>query len=106
MYDIRQFKPALYLLVILGLTGFALAAEEPALWILSVGGVMLNVWLVRTGRFAAMPRWLSNGIVILASGFVAMQWARATITPILLIGQFLVLLQLIKLFEQRGNRDY
>src|SRR5437764_3815333 len=106
MYDIRQFKPVLYLLVTLGLTGFSLAAEEPALWILAVAGVMLNFWLVRTGRFAPMPRWLSNGIVLLASGFVALQWARLSVTPILLIGQFLVLLQLIKLFEQRANRDY
>jgi hypothetical protein len=106
MYDIRQFKPALYLLVILGITGFAIAAEEPALWVLSVGGVMLNVWLVRTNRFSPMPRWLSNGIVLLASAFVAQQVIRFAGTPILLIGQFLVLLQLIKLFEQRSNRDY
>src|SRR5207248_5694221 len=106
MYDIRQFKPALYLLVILGITGFAIAAEEPALWILAVAGVLLNIWLVRTGRFSPMPRWLSNGIVLLASAFVTQQIIRFAGTPILLIGQFLVLLQLIKLFEQRSNRDY
>jgi protein-glutamine gamma-glutamyltransferase len=106
MYDIRQFKPTLYLVVVLGLTGFAIAAEQPALWFLSVGAVMINAWLVRTGRFTPMPRWLSNGITLLSSGFVLMQVVGATNTPILLIGQFLVLLHLVKLFEQRANRDY
>jgi hypothetical protein len=28
MYDIRQFKPALYLLLLLGISGYALAAES------------------------------------------------------------------------------
>src|SRR5207248_3228312 len=46
------------------------------------------------------------GIVLLASAFVTQQIIRFAGTPILLIGQFLVLLQLIKLFEQRSNRDY
>ena len=73
MYDIRQFKPTLYLVVMLGLTGFAIAAKQPALWVLSVGAVMINAWLVRTGRFTPMPRWLSNGITLLSSGFVLMQ---------------------------------
>jgi transglutaminase-like putative cysteine protease len=106
MYDIRQFKPTLYLVVILGLTGFAVAAEQPALWFLAIGAVLINAWLVRTGRFTPMPRWLSNGITLLSSAFVMMQVIGATNTPILLIGQFLVLLHLVKLFEQRANRDY
>src|ERR1700760_4703050 len=106
MYDIRQFKPTLYLVVILGLTGFAVAAEQPALWFLAIGAVLINAWLVRTGRFTPMPRWLSNGITLLSSGFVMMQVIGAANTPILLIGQFLVLLHLVKLFEQRANRDY
>ncbi len=106
MYDIRQFKPTLYLLVILGITGFAIAAEEPGLWVLAVAGVLLNAWLVRAGRFSPMPRWLSNSITLVAFLFVLMQVMRYAGTPILLIGQFLILLQLIKLFEQRANRDY
>ena len=51
MYDIRQVKPALYALLLLGMSGFALAAQWPGLWVLATGGVMLNAWLVRTGRF-------------------------------------------------------
>lgn len=106
MYDIKQFKPTLYVLVLMGLTGFAMAAEEPALWVLASAGILLNAWLVKTKRFVPMPRWLANGITLLAVVYVANQVLRSSGTPILLIGQFLVLLQLIKLYEQRSNRDY
>ena len=51
MYDIRQFKPALYVLLFIGLSGFALAAQWPGVWFLSVGGLGLNAWLVKTRRF-------------------------------------------------------
>ena len=37
MYDIKQFKPALYLVLFLGMSGFAMAVESPGLWMLSVG---------------------------------------------------------------------
>jgi uncharacterized membrane protein YesL len=106
MYDIRQFKPALYVLIALGFTGFALAAQVPGLWVLAMGGLILNAWLVVTKRFAPMPRWLANGITLTIFAWVVLQVLRAPGTPILVIGQFLVLLQLIKIYEQRANRDY
>jgi transglutaminase-like putative cysteine protease/Ca2+/Na+ antiporter len=96
----------LYLVVILGITGFTIAAEEPGLWVLACGGVLLNGWLVLRGRFRPLPRWLANTITLGSMLFVTQQVWRVTGTPILLIGQFLVLLQLVKLFEQRANRDY
>ncbi len=40
MYDIRQFKPALYLLIVVGITGFAMAAQQPGLWALAVGAIV------------------------------------------------------------------
>lgn len=106
MYDIRQFKPVVYILVFLGLTGFSIAAEEPALWMFSASVLLINAWLVWRNKFIPMPRWFANGITLLAFLYVAMNVMRVTGTPILLIGQFLVLLQIIKLFEQRANRDY
>lgn len=106
MYDIRQFKPVIYLLVFLGISGFAIAAEEPALWVFSASVVVVNAWLVWRDKFIPMPRWFANSITLLAFLYVAMNVMRVTGAPILLIGQFLVLLQIIKLFEQRANRDY
>jgi hypothetical protein len=44
MYDVRQFKPTLYFLLLLGVTGFALAAQTPGLWVVATGGILLNAW--------------------------------------------------------------
>lgn len=106
MYDIRQFKPALYALVLLGITGFALAAQWPGLWVIAVALVLLNGWLVKTGRFVPMPRILASVVTIGAFIYIIDQLIRSPTTQILIIGLFLVLLQIIKLFEQRANRDY
>jgi transglutaminase-like putative cysteine protease len=106
MYDIRQFKPALYLVLMLGITGFSLAAESPGLWILAAGGIGINAWLVKNHRFSPMPRLLANIVTLGSLALVAMEVRAGDATPILTVGQYIVLLHLIKLFEQRANRDY
>src|SRR4051794_735247 len=106
MYDIRQFKPALYTLLIIGITGFALAAQAPGLWVLATGAILLNAWLVRNNRFAPLPRLVANATTLLSLLYVVWQVRVSGTAPILVIGQFLVLLQLVKLYEQRANRDY
>src|SRR5688572_26090406 len=106
MYDIRQFKPALYVLLLVGMVGFSLAAESPGVWVLGTAGILLNGWLVATGRFIPMPRLLANVVTIGATLFIAREALAPNVTAVMVIGKFLVLLQLIKLWEQRANRDY
>src|SRR4051812_999692 len=106
MYDIRQFKPALYTLLILGMSGFALAAQSPGMWLLAVGAIAFNGWLLKTGRFRPLPRMIANLITLLALLYIVYDIRTSGAAPILVIGQFLVLLQLVKLYEQRANRDY
>lgn len=107
MYDIRQFKPALYTLLILGMTGFALASGSPGLWVMSVGAILLNAWLIRAKLFKPLPRLVANLVTMLALGYVILLvMSHQVATPILVVGQFLVLLQIVKLYEQRANRDY
>src|SRR5262245_8688519 len=106
MYDIRQFRPSLYILLLLGMSGFALAAQSPGLWVLAVGGILLNAWLIQTDRFKPLPHLLASAITVASMLYVGLLVIRAGTTPILLIGEFLVLLQLVKLYEQRSNRDY
>jgi len=106
MYDIRQFKPALYVLVLVGFTGFAIASNSPGVWMLSVGLLLLHVWLDRAGRFVPMPRLIANAVTLLCVVVAFMQIRVGGGTPILLIGNFLVLLQLVKYYELRANRDY
>ncbi|MCC6423468.1 MAG: DUF3488 domain-containing protein [Phycisphaerales bacterium] len=106
MYDIRQFKPMLYLLILMGMCGFALASLSPGTFILSVGFVLLHAWLDKTGRFRPLPRLIANLLTIAALLFVVNQVIYSGITPVIVIGQFLVILQIVKLYEHRGNRDY
>ena len=107
MYSVHQFKPALYLVVLLGISGYALAALAPALWVFAVLLILTHVWLSRQGTWRPIPRWLANGITILAFLYAALQVrGREVESPILAVGQFLVLLQVVKVWEQRANRDY
>jgi protein-glutamine gamma-glutamyltransferase len=106
MYNIRQFKPVLYLLLMVGITGFSLAAASPGLWVVGATGVMLNAWLVFTGRFTPMPRMLANAVTLAATLYCARQMLTNSGPAVIVIGQFLVLLHLVKLWEQRANRDY
>src|SRR3954453_2444780 len=116
MYDIKQFKPTLYLLVLLGMVGFAVAAQSTLALMLGCGGLALNGWLVYSGRFRPIPRLLANlvtlgSMLVVGNQLVALN--RSTFTPndpngnpVLIIGHFLVILQLVKLWEQRLNRDF
>lgn len=107
MYEIRQFRPALYTLIILGITEFALATQSVGVWALAVGAVLLNGWLVKNGYFRPLPRLAANGITLLLFVLAAMQVRSEGLSrAVTVAGQFLVFLQLVKLFEQRANRDY
>ncbi len=106
MYDLRQFFPTLYLLTFLGFSGFALATQAAGLWLLSTALLALNGWLLHLGRFRPLPRLVANVLTLLATAYMLRMVWQAGQTPILAIGNFLVLLQLVKLYEQRGNRDY
>jgi transglutaminase-like putative cysteine protease len=106
MYDVRQFKPTIYLLLMMGIAGFSMAAESPGLFLLASGAIFLNAWLVKTCRFIPLPRWLANLSTLVALLFLIAQIKANDVTPLLVIGQFLVLLHVVKLFEQRANRDY
>ena len=107
MYNIRQFKSALYLLVFMGIGGFALATNSPATFVLGGGAVAVNAWLVKTGRFRPVPRLVSNLVTLAGLPWVLLQTrASGLADEVVWIGQYLVLLQVVKLFEQRGNRDY
>jgi len=105
MYDIKQFRPVLYFVLAMGLVGFSLSVELPALCIFSLLVLIVHYWLVTTNRFRPIPRIVAN-IVTLGTLLYTFQAVRTQPTPIITIGQFLVLLQMIKLFELRANRDY
>ncbi|HTW94231.1 MAG TPA: hypothetical protein VMD30_05535, partial [Tepidisphaeraceae bacterium] len=98
MYHIRQFKPTLYVLLFLGLSGFCVAAEQPGLWVLVAGGMAIHAALVKSGKFRPMPRLMASVITIGALAFIIIQLHANLVTPIVTIGQFLAFVHLIKLY--------
>lgn len=105
MYDIRQFRPTLYLVILLGLFGFGAVSDVPGLVLIAGLLVVANAWLVHSGHFRPMPHWMANVMTLGALLLVINQLASSGEMQVLLIGQFLVFLQLVKLYEHRGNRD-
>jgi protein-glutamine gamma-glutamyltransferase len=106
MYDLKQFRLALYILLAMGMSGFAIAAESPEMWVLFMAALGLNAWMVKTGRFVPLPRIIANLIALGLISFFALRIMSHSASEILIIGQFLVFMQLVKLYEQRANRDY
>ncbi len=106
MYDIKQFRPTLYVVLLLGVLGFSLAAQSPGLWIIATGFILFHAWLMGTNSFSPLPRAVANGLTLVILLYVVRQVVLVGSTgAVLAIGQFLVFLQLIKLFEYRANRD-
>jgi hypothetical protein len=106
MYDIKQFRAGLYVVVLLGITGFCMAAESPGLWVFAVALILTNAYLIKQKMFRPLPRLVANAMTVLAFVFAWLQVRAGGNSPILTIGQFLVFLQVVKLWEQRANRDY
>ena len=107
MYDIRQFRPTLYLLVLIGICGFALAAEMPAFGLAMTLCLLLNAWLVRSRdlfpcRDGCRPEWWWGRCSTSStnSPTCALNHAapgRRTVPGLSANRQ---------VFEQRANRDY
>ncbi|MGA2496557.1 MAG: DUF3488 and transglutaminase-like domain-containing protein [Tepidisphaeraceae bacterium] len=109
MYDSRHFKPSLYLVLLIGLSGFAIGADAPGIWLFSMVAGSLNAWLVFSGRFKPLSRWFSSVASVIAVCIVAVLAYGDSGNPrsiLVHIGEFLVLIELVKLYEMRGSRDY
>ncbi len=107
MYDIRQFRPTLYLVLMLGISGFALASLSMGLWVLATAAILLHAWLISSDRFTPMPRLAASVVTLVMFLWAARQFVLGGTTgAVLAIGQFLVMLQIVKLYELRANRDY
>ncbi|HXE54410.1 MAG TPA: DUF3488 and transglutaminase-like domain-containing protein, partial [Tepidisphaeraceae bacterium] len=61
---------------------------------------------VAWGRFRPMPRMLANLATVAAVLFAMYQRTASGMPPVMLVGEFLLCMQLIKLWEQRANRDW
>jgi transglutaminase-like putative cysteine protease len=105
-YDVRQFRPTIYLLILMGMLGYAMAAQSFAFLVVGVVGVLTNAWISFRGRFRPLPRPIANLVTLAAVAYIIHELVTQAGPPVMIVGQFLVFLQLVKLWEQRGNRDW
>ena len=105
-YDARHFRPTAYVLMLIGIIGYSIAAESVIVLALGVMGVLANALIVHFGRFKPIPRFVANGVTLLAAAYGYYQIRVLGQLPVIEIGKFLLIMQLVKLWELRGNRDW
>ena len=103
---LRSFPILAHAVVLLSIVGVSVATQSAGL--LLVGGVLAALsWYVTEGhRGRSLPDWTAN-ILIIAATLLVMADLWRDINDILgALGRFVVLLTLIKLYQQKTPRDY
>ncbi len=95
----------LLLMVLLGAGAFALAEGSVFCLGLLSAGVLINALALWRRSEVFVPRFLVNVAVLLATAFFLLEFL-GTPDFLLVLGHYLILIQLCKLFEQKRNRDY
>lgn len=108
LYDVRQFRPALFVAIAMGFAGYAISFSAGPAWLVCTLALAINAYLVRHDRFTPLSRRLAGLITVLAlmyaaSGIRPQQGLDKSIDA---VAMFLMMLQVVKLYEIRGNRDY
>jgi transglutaminase-like putative cysteine protease len=108
MNPLRSYPPIALIVALLSILGLSLAHQSVEMLVVA-GTLAALSWLVTEGpRGLALPRWLSNILVLAAcavSVFEAMQ-NRTAVGTFEVVGRFCLYLMLIKLYERKKPRDH
>ena len=99
------FRRPLHLLILLGMVAYATASESLAFAAVGGGGLLLNLWLARTGKLRVLPRPIANILSLAALAWAGWKAANNRGDATFLLGQFLLLAQLVRLWQRRTRRD-
>jgi len=106
VYDIRQFRPTFYLVLILALGGYGIALESLPHFLAGVLLAMLYALLVFRGVTFLIPRLVASALAVLSGVWNLLGLVLGTTSPMLAISQWLFMLVLITLYSRRDNRAY
>lgn len=106
MYDIRQFRPTFYLVLLLALGGYGIALESLPLLLGGVALVALHALLASRGSTFRVPALAASAVAVLSGIWSLLGLFRGTISPVLAISQWLFMLVLTILYSRRDNRAY
>jgi len=102
--NLRHFNFVFHTLLIIGFAGFAIAAESPAVFMLAGGVVLARALLVRD-RLVRLPPIVVSWLAMAAILVSLLAMGRGEVSAVLGFSYLLVFLILVKLFDQKGNRD-
>ena len=100
------FRRLVYAQVILGMIAFAAAEQSIAMMLIAGTFALLSWYIVEGPRGRALPRWLINLGVVCVLVWLARELVLNRRPPLLALGQFILAIQIFKLFERKENRDY
>ncbi len=101
----RLEKPLLWM-IWLGTVSFGVVAGSILYVIASTLAVGVNMLAVRENKEIYVHRGLVNIGVLLATGMAAFELWTGQAVPLMIVGRYMVLIQLCKLFERKRTRDY
>ena len=102
----RRMDRPLCMTVWVGTAAFCIACGG-WFYLLAVSlAVVLNLAAVRRGREVHVQRLFINIAVVASTGVLIIELRSGQAEVLQAIGHFLILLQVCKLFERKGNRDY
>ncbi len=101
----RRYHLASHLAVLTGILANAVAEVDPLIFLIGLFGVGISYSLFRNRLTSPMPRWVAN-VMLVAALVLMFRAATGQLEDVVsVVAQYLVYLQLIKLFESRTPRD-
>lgn len=103
---LRSYPMMSFALVLLSIVALCIAQGSTGLLVVSGALAALSWYITEGPRSKHLPRWVSNLLVIAVSLHVVVDLAQNRAEVLGVLGRFMVLLTLIKLYERRTPRDH
>ncbi|MFG0292159.1 MAG: DUF3488 and DUF4129 domain-containing transglutaminase family protein [Phycisphaerales bacterium JB050] len=101
----RRYHFASHLAVLTGILANAVAEADPLIFLIGATGVGVSYSMFRDRLTSPVPRWVAN-TMLLAALVLMFRAATGQLEDVVsVVAQYLVYLQLVKLFETRTARD-
>ncbi len=103
---IHVFRRLVYAQVVLGIIAWCVA-EQNAVMVLVAGALSTMSWYIVEGPGGKpVPRLLINLGVLVLTGWMFYTQITAQMPLIIALGEFILAIQILKLYERKANRDY
>ena len=106
MYNIRQFRPIFYAVLMLSVAGYGIALESMPHLVVGLILISLNAWVTRAGGFFAIPRWLASSVALLSGLWGVAGVVQGTQTPMVAVSMWLYFLLLVIIWSHHDNRAF